>query len=56
MFGLIYWLAEDSVSVVRLKDVLNPEDPVVGCECLVKVASRTYDGKLAALGKCEEKF
>ena len=52
MFGLVYWPAEDSVSVVKLHDVLNPENPVVGCECVVKVANHTYDRKLAALGKC----
>ena len=50
-FALIYWPAEESVSVVRYKDVTKPTNPVVGCESDIKVGMKTYPGRLAAVGK-----
>lgn len=48
---MIFWPAEESVSVVKCGDILNPVNPAVGCECQVKVRKRSYAGRLAAIGK-----
>ena len=50
---MIYWPAEESVSVVKYGDILHPTNPTVGCECRVKAAKKTYAGRLAATGKCD---
>ena len=39
------------MSVVKHEDVLDPANPGIGSECTVKVANRTYQGRLAAVGK-----
>ena len=36
---------------MKREDVLDPANPVIGTECKVKVANRTYQGRLAAVGK-----
>ena len=36
---------------MKHEDVLDPANPVVGSECTVKVANRTYQERLAAVGK-----
>ena len=35
------------MSVVKYGDLLHPANPTVGCECRVKVAKKTYAGRLA---------
>ena len=50
-FVLIYWPKEESVSVIKREDVLTPANPSVGSVCELKVSNRTYQGKLAAVGK-----
>ena len=39
------------MSVVKHEDVLDPANPGIGSECTVKVANRTYQQRLAAVGK-----
>ena len=48
---LVYWMEEDSVTVVKRRQVIG-ENEEVGEERSVKWGRKSYKAKIAALGKC----
>lgn len=51
-YYLVFWEAENSVSVISASCIPEQEQAVVGEDCDVVIMRKRYSGRLAARGMC----
>ena len=47
----MYWPEEDCVSIVDIKNIIEPCPPILNKQCNIKTGTRNYTGVLISLGR-----
>ena len=47
----MYWPEEDCVSIVDIKNIIEPCPPILNKQCNIKTDTRNYTGVLISLGR-----